>query len=43
MVRRIPVYPADAPGNPLLPVSFQEMEDPQTARTERRKVAKPEI
>lgn len=29
-------------GNPLLPISYQEMEDPVTGRTEKRKVAKPE-
>lgn len=29
-------------GAPLLPISYQEMENPQTGETERRKVAKPE-
>lgn len=29
-------------GNPLLPVSYQEMEDEVTGKKEKRKVAKPE-
>lgn len=29
-------------GNPLLPVSYQEMEDEVTRKKEKRKVAKPE-
>ncbi|BEJ13162.1 hypothetical protein CspHIS471_0303360 [Cutaneotrichosporon sp. HIS471] len=36
------VYAVSEDGNPLLPISFQEMEDPGTGRTEKRKVAKPE-
>lgn len=29
-------------GNPLLPISYQEMEDEVTGKKEKRKVAKPE-
>lgn len=29
-------------GAPLLPISYQEMENPQTGETEKRKVAKPD-
>ncbi|RSH84566.1 exosome 3'-_5 exonuclease subunit ski4 (Csl4) [Apiotrichum porosum] len=36
------VYATSEDGHPLLPVSYQEMEDPQTGKTEKRKVAKPE-
>ncbi|KAK1925273.1 CND01650-like protein [Papiliotrema laurentii] len=36
------VYATSEGGNPLLPVSYQEMEDSVTGRIERRKVAKPE-
>ncbi|OCF41480.1 exosome complex component CSL4 [Kwoniella heveanensis CBS 569] len=36
------VYAKSEAGNPLLPLSYQEMEDEITGRVERRKVAKPE-
>jgi len=36
------VYGVSEGGNPLVPVSYQEMEDSVTGRVERRKVAKPE-
>ncbi|WVF69377.1 hypothetical protein IAT40_004153 [Kwoniella sp. CBS 6097] len=36
------VYAKSEAGNPLLPLSYQEMEDEVTGRVERRKVAKPE-
>ncbi|KAK8858391.1 hypothetical protein IAR55_002618 [Kwoniella newhampshirensis] len=36
------VYATSESGNPLVPVSYQEMEDEQTGKRERRKVAKPE-
>ncbi|GMK58147.1 hypothetical protein CspeluHIS016_0501790 [Cutaneotrichosporon spelunceum] len=36
------VYAVSEDGNPLLPISYQEMEDPVTGRTEKRKVAKPD-
>ena len=40
--RRTTPEPISRSGNPLLPVSYQEMEDSVTGRIERRKVAKPE-
>ncbi|KAL1409750.1 hypothetical protein Q8F55_003747 [Vanrija albida] len=36
------VYATSQDGNPLLPVSYQEMEDQVTGKAEKRKVAKPE-
>ncbi|KAL7419120.1 hypothetical protein Q5752_005956 [Cryptotrichosporon argae] len=36
------VYAISENGNPLLPISYQDMEDAVTGKTERRKVAKPE-
>ncbi|WVW84441.1 hypothetical protein I302_106475 [Kwoniella bestiolae CBS 10118] len=36
------MYAVSEAGNPLLPVSYQEMEDELTGRREKRKVAKPE-
>ncbi|WVO19222.1 uncharacterized protein IAS62_000500 [Cryptococcus decagattii] len=36
------VYAKSEAGNPLLPVSYQEMEDEVTGKKEKRKVAKPE-
>ncbi|OWT40103.1 exosome complex component CSL4 [Cryptococcus neoformans Bt1] len=36
------VYAKSEAGNPLLPVSYQEMEDEVTRKKEKRKVAKPE-
>ncbi|WWC70521.1 uncharacterized protein I206_104472 [Kwoniella pini CBS 10737] len=36
------MYAISEAGNPLLPVSYQEMEDELTGRREKRKVAKPE-
>ncbi|WVN86450.1 uncharacterized protein L203_101614 [Cryptococcus depauperatus CBS 7841] len=36
------VYATSEAGNPLLPVSYQEMEDEVTGKKEKRKVAKPE-
>ncbi|KAK4687085.1 exosome complex component CSL4, partial [Tremellales sp. Uapishka_1] len=36
------VYATSEAGNPLLPISYQDMEDSSTGKTERRKVAKPD-
>lgn len=36
------VYATAEDGAPLLPISYQEMENPQTGETEKRKVAKPD-
>ncbi|WWD18281.1 hypothetical protein CI109_102731 [Kwoniella shandongensis] len=36
------VYATSESGNPLVPVSYQEMEDESTGKREKRKVAKPE-
>ncbi|WVQ80611.1 hypothetical protein IAT38_002716 [Cryptococcus sp. DSM 104549] len=36
------VYAKSESGNPLAPVSYQEMEDSETGKREKRKVAKPE-
>lgn len=36
------VYATSEEGNPMVPVSYQEMEDTVTGKVEKRKVAKPE-